>query len=244
MRATRELVGQQFEAIFAGREAETHPLAGAWLADTGTLPAALADLGFADGEAAAARLQATRSGSRYRHLGEQARMRFDRLVPRAIALAGATASPGATLARVLDFLEAICRRSAYLALLDESQDALQRVTGMLAASSWAAQYLGRNPLLLDELLDSRLLYSAFDGAAFEDELRSALAAHDDALVADAERQMDVLREMQHAQIFRWTCCAKCSTPRYSGCWRRTLPACSAWNAWPTTCRTLPTAFSR
>jgi glutamate-ammonia-ligase adenylyltransferase len=103
------------------------------------------------------------------------------------------------LARLLDFLEAICRRSSYLALLDESQQALERVAAMLAESQWAAQFLTRNPLLLDELLDPRIFETEADGATFERELRARLAQTGH---ADTERQMDVLREAHHAQIFR------------------------------------------
>ncbi len=200
----RDLVSRQFEAIFAERETAAHPLAMAWAAEAAMPPATLAALGYKDAQASAARLNATRAGSRYRQLGEAARDRFDRLVPRAMALAAATPDADAALLRLLDFFEAICRRSAYLALLDESQDALQRVAAMLAASPWAAQYLTRNPLLLDELLDPRMLYASQDGAGFERELRLQLALYDAtaSAPADIERQMDVLREAHHAQAFR------------------------------------------
>jgi glutamate-ammonia-ligase adenylyltransferase len=199
----RALVSRQFEAIFAERDTQAHPLTALWSGEIQAIAGGLAAAGYAEPAVSAARLIATRSGARYRSLGEAARIRFDRLVPRAIALAAATAHPDAALARVLDFLEAVCRRSAYLALLDESQQALERVAGMLAASQWAAQYLTRNPLLLDELLDPRTLDHEPDGATFERDLRVQLM-HGAAEPAapDTERQMDILREMHHAQLFR------------------------------------------
>src|SRR6185369_11952737 len=64
--------------------------------------------------------------------------------------------------------------------------------------SWAAEYVTRHPLLLDELLDDRLLYAAPDWQVFERELRAALAAAGD----DVERQMNVLREQHQSQLFR------------------------------------------
>lgn len=197
----RDLVSAQFEAIFAAPDTSAHPFADTWSDDAALGRAALARAGF-DADAGFARLAATRSGARYRQLGEAARTRFDRLVPRAVALAAASARPDAVLARLLDFLEAICRRSSYLALLDESQQALERVAAMLAESQWAAQFLTRNPLLLDELLDSRLFEAEPDGAAFERDLRARLAQYGEAEYADTERQMDVLREAHHAQMFR------------------------------------------
>ena len=69
---------------------------------------------------------------------------------------------------------------------------------MISASDWAAKYLTRHPLLLDELLDNRTLKAAPDWLAFEQECQRQL----DATPGDTERQMDVLREMHHAQLLR------------------------------------------
>ena len=92
-------------------------------------------------------------------------------------------------------LEAISRRSSYLALLYEYPQALEKVVQLLAASGWAAAYVTRHPLLLDELLDVRTLYAAPDWKEFSAGLRVQLAQHE----GDAERQMDALREQHHAQ---------------------------------------------
>src|SRR5205823_8272230 len=64
--------------------------------------------------------------------------------------------------------------------------------------SWAAEFVTRHPLLLDELLDDRLLYAPPELDAFARELRSRLAAHQ----GDTERRMNLLREMHQAQVFR------------------------------------------
>jgi glutamate-ammonia-ligase adenylyltransferase len=69
---------------------------------------------------------------------------------------------------------------------------------MIGASSWASDYLNRHPLLLDELLDPRLYEMATDWAGFRGQLRQNLATH----AGDTEREMDLLREMHHAQVFR------------------------------------------
>jgi glutamate-ammonia-ligase adenylyltransferase len=134
-------------------------------------------------------------------MSEQARSRFDALVPRAVQAAAATATianPDDTLSRMLDLLEAIGRRSAYLALLQQYPQALDQVAKIASASSWAADYLTRHPVLLDELLDPRLLEMAPDWSAF----RQQLAEQTDELEPDTERQMDALREAHHAQVFR------------------------------------------
>src|SRR5207244_10377587 len=61
-----------------------------------------------------------------------------------------------------------------------------------------AEFVTRHPLLLDELLDDRLLYAPPELDAFARELRSRLAAHP----GDTERRMNLLREMHQAQVFR------------------------------------------
>jgi glutamate-ammonia-ligase adenylyltransferase len=75
---------------------------------------------------------------------------------------------------------------------------LARIAQLFDASSWAAEYLGRHPVVLDELLDARSLLSQPDWAAFTRELRGQLAARR----GDEERQLDWLREAHHAQVFR------------------------------------------
>jgi glutamate-ammonia-ligase adenylyltransferase len=69
---------------------------------------------------------------------------------------------------------------------------------MIGASSWAAEFVTRHPLLLDELLDDRMLHAQPDLAAFEAGLRSALAHAPD----DVERVMNIFREQHQAQVFR------------------------------------------
>ena len=55
--------------------------------------------------------------------------------------------------RLFGLLETVSRRSAYLALLIEHPPMLPRLAQLMGASQWAADYLTRHPILLDELLD-------------------------------------------------------------------------------------------
>jgi [glutamine synthetase] adenylyltransferase / [glutamine synthetase]-adenylyl-L-tyrosine phosphorylase len=144
------------------------------------------------------RAAALRASQRYALLPEDSRRRVDQLVPALAAAAAATPHPGETLARGIDLIEAVARRAAYLALLAEHPEALERVARMIGASSWAAEFVTRHPLLLDELLDDRVLYAPPDWAAYERALRTALAAAGE----DTERQMNLLREHHQGQVFR------------------------------------------
>lgn len=196
----RDKVSRHFEAVFSDPEAGEHPLTGLWLGQTDddTAIESLGNLGFRQPAEAIARLAELRASSRYLQLPATNRARLDAVGPRLIEAAGATADPDLTLVRGLSFLEAIARRGAYLALLQQYPMALRRVADMVCVSNWAAEYLNRHPLLLDELLDPRLYEMATDWAAFRDNLRATLALH----VGDTEREMDILREMHHGQVFR------------------------------------------
>ncbi len=144
------------------------------------------------------RLATLRSSQRYLQLPEDSRRRFDALIPALVRAAAATPDPETTLARGVDLMEAIARRAAYLALLAERPEALQRVTRMIGASSWAAEFITLHPLLLDELLDDRLLYAPPDWHGFEFDLRASLAAAG----GELERQMNAVREQHQSQQFR------------------------------------------
>ena len=170
----RDAVSRHFEAVFAGSERETEP----WPEHP--------------------RLAALRASQRYAALPDASRRRLDALVPALARASRATPEPETTLARGVDFIEAIAGRAAYLALLAEQPQALERVARIIGASSWAAEFLTRHPVLLDELLDDRVLYAPPDFAAFGRTLRAQLAAHAD----DRERRMILLRELHQAQVFR------------------------------------------
>ncbi len=196
----REKVSRHFEQIFSDPEAGEHPLTGLWMGqlDEDTAIESFGNLGFRQPAEAIRRLAELRAASRYLQLPTANRSRLDAIGPRLIEAAGATGDPDTTLARGLHFIEGISRRGAYLALLQQYPLALRRVADMICASNWAADYLNRYPLLLDELLDPRLYEIATDWAGFRENLKRNLADH----AGDTEREMDILREVHHAQVFR------------------------------------------
>jgi glutamate-ammonia-ligase adenylyltransferase len=163
---------------------------------------------FTDPEAIANRILRMRESKRYTALPERSRQRFDVLTQQLIEITPATASKATGLKtanaadtlflRLFTLLETISRRSAYLALLSEHPQALPRLARLFAASSWAADYLNRHPILLDELLAPQTLLAEPDWMVWRDELTQILNAH----AGDTERQMDELRHFQHAQTFR------------------------------------------
>ena len=143
------------------------------------------------------RADAFRASQRYAALPADSKRRLDELVPALFRAAQAEADADTAFARGLDLVEAIASRAAYLALLAERPQALERVTRIMGASSWAAGFVARHPLLLDELLDDRVLYAAFEVGAFSSNLVGVLKSE-----TDLERRMNILRETHQAQVFR------------------------------------------
>lgn len=201
LQAHRDEVNRVFTDILGTPEDEhdapEHPLAVLWqdIDDSETAVRTLNGLGF-DGQRAAARLQGMKNSSRYRQLSAQVQPRFDAAVPRLIEAAAACAQADHALMRLLDFVETVCRRSAYLVFLQQYPHALQQLAELVSQSSWLAAYLNRHPILLDELLSAQLSQRT-DWQAFKRDLAAALEACD-----DTESKMDVLRHHQHAQTFR------------------------------------------
>jgi glutamate-ammonia-ligase adenylyltransferase len=160
---------------------------------------------FGSGAAALqSRLDALQRSPRIRSLPEASQRRLENLLPATVDAAAATQAPAAALARLFDLIETVAQRSAYLALLAEYPETLARVARIVAASDWAAQYLMRHPLLLDELLDWRALLAPPDFHAFAAELSATLDASvipGDPPTPDVEVQMNVMRDAQRQLSF-------------------------------------------
>jgi len=196
----RGKVTYHFESIFDTAQDDAHPLLLLWHAgDEEKQLVTLRGLGFRDPQWTLARIAALRGSSRVQQMPQASQARMQRLVPLIIETAARLPNADATLGRMLTLLESISRREAYLALLLQYPQTIERGARLASASPWAADYLARHPILLDELLDTRALYAAPDWA----QLRAMLRRQLDEAAADDERQMDVLRHFKHAQTMHF-----------------------------------------
>lgn len=155
--------------------------------------------GYRDGEAALKSLAKLRESTAVRRQEAKGRARMDQLVPRVIEAAGEKEGANALLARLLGLLESIAGRAAYLALLVENPVALSHLVKLASESLWIVNTLASHPLLLDELLDPRRLYSPLRREALEQELGVLLhpVAGD-----DLEQQMERLRQFAQSNMLR------------------------------------------
>src|SRR5690606_17690867 len=95
-------------------------------------------------------------------------------------------------------VEAIGGRTAYLALLNENAQALERLVEACRTGDYLARQVAAHPLLLDELLDARVFETVPDRAQFEQELAARLGHAGE----DEEQRMDALRHFRRAAMFR------------------------------------------
>ena len=212
-RAVREDVAFAFDAVFVEPRAEQASLPLPDVPGGGSNVAALeqhvAALGYSDPAATAQRLRGVLSARRVQVATDAARTRIERLLKSGLDAAAARSAASSTdigndelFARFAQLVEVIGGRSTYVSLLNEFPAARERVMRLLAASRWAADYLVRHPILLDELLDERV--ELFDNehtpewSRWADGVRAQLAESD----GDHEAQMNLLRDHHHAQVFR------------------------------------------
>ena len=159
----------------------------------------LAAAGYADPDAALERVRRLREGGLQQRLDQPGRQRLDALVPAVLLAASRQAEPARALDGMVLVLEAIGRRSAYFALLNENPPALERLVGICSASEFLARLVATHPLLLDELLDPRV----FEQAPSRDELAADLAMRLERVAPDdVEARLDALRNFQQAATFR------------------------------------------
>ncbi len=207
--AHREQVHAAFQQVFAAPQFEqggdddrrTATLLALWqgrLSEEQALNC-LRELGFADAAEALRRLELTRRSAALRAMGPRGTERLERLMPLLLAAMGQLEAPDVCLPRVLNLLEAIARRSAYLALLAEHPLALSQLVRLFAQSPWIAEQVSRYPVLLDELLDSRRLYEPMSKAELARELNQRLQTLP---AGDEEAEMDLLRQFKQAHALR------------------------------------------
>ncbi|WP_408950952.1 bifunctional [glutamate--ammonia ligase]-adenylyl-L-tyrosine phosphorylase/[glutamate--ammonia-ligase] adenylyltransferase [Lysobacter sp. Hz 25] len=195
----RERVTGEFEALLAPRRRRAAPdaLTAYWraLPESGDAET-LAEAGF---EAAADADGALRDFARspgVRGLSDAARTRLDRVLPALLQGAATSSQPMLALKRLLALLHNVLRRSAYLALLDEQPAALSRLVEAVSRSALLAERLASHPLLLDELLDARVV-GPLPG---REELQAASAEVDGG--DDAEATLQALNEVRQSLSFR------------------------------------------
>ncbi len=134
------------------------------------------------------------------------RERLDLLMPQLLRAVIAVAEKehagldaGVLMPRLLKVISAILRRSTYMALLSENLPALSELVRLCHASEWIADEIARHPALLDELINTRLLYAPPQLEELRADLRAQLARVPE---DDSEQLLEVLRHFRLAHVLK------------------------------------------
>ncbi|WP_372392072.1 bifunctional [glutamate--ammonia ligase]-adenylyl-L-tyrosine phosphorylase/[glutamate--ammonia-ligase] adenylyltransferase [Xanthomonas sp. NCPPB 3582] len=194
----RTQVAAEFAELLAPRVRTSAPdgLADYWRALPDGDAAPLLGIGLHDPGSAHQVLGDFAQSSGVRALSDTARARLDRVVPALLHAAARASQPDAAVRRMLGLLQATLRRTSYLALLDEQPSALARLVDVLSRSALLAERLAAYPLLLDELLDTRI------GGALPDRTALQAACADTVHIEDTEAALRELNERRLALSFR------------------------------------------
>lgn len=201
----RAIVSEDFAAVLMPQhgQATRTPVADVhlWeLACDETLDATTLEVsGFVPAAELADALLKLPQASQVRAMSPRSRERLDRLMPQLLGAARATPAPVPSLLRLCRLMQAVARRSAYLALLDEQPAARRRLVQLFADSAFLAERVIAQPLLLDDVLDPRIDQLPFRRADIAAEIARVLGTLDE---RDAETELERITEFRSSTAFR------------------------------------------
>lgn len=214
LEAVRDYVAETFDSIFQVQadEAEEDDWPQGWLQGFDSafdpLVAIFTEKGFTEPQQAVHRVMALMSSKMLAAQSASARSKMAQLVKRIFELATThddqIVGVGAdqVFLRFLNLLDVIAGRSTYVSLLCQYPAVTERVARFLATSAWAAEFLTRHPIILDELVDERSIVidndTVVDWSGWKDDVWKALQAAD----GDQESQMNIIRDSHHGAVFR------------------------------------------
>lgn len=135
----------------------------------------------------------------YHTLTDTGRSRLQRLLPALVDTCNALPDAESALQRSLRVIQKIAPRSGYIAMLADNSGALEQFVRLVSHSQWITTQLTEHPILLDQLLDARQLYTPLDRQQLGEALRAELAQINQ---HDSEQIMERLRQFKQAQVLR------------------------------------------
>lgn len=144
-------------------------------------------------------IQALLASRLYQSLTDTGRNRLNRLLPALVDACAMMADPDEALTRCLHIVQKVATRSGYIAMLADHPTAREQFVRLVSDSLWIATQLTDQPILLDQLLDPRQLYTPLDRAQLSMAVQEELARID---ASDTGEVMERLRQFKQAQVLR------------------------------------------
>lgn len=163
---------------------------------------ALSALGFSPDQDLLGAISSVSRGAFFQRLTAESQERVSKIVPMIMCLAGDTDAPAETLTRCMAFVRAVAGRSGYLQVLNDQPQALKRLVRLFSQSRWLANFVLRQPMVIDELLSApaTALYLSAD------EIRKKTRAQLERLKdSGLDVQMDTLRHYRQGREMRIAC---------------------------------------
>ncbi len=162
-------------------------------------PEMMAEAGFEPGDRGRRALLSVARSADVRMMSARSGERLDRLMPQLLAEARGTEAPLACLQRLAQLIQAVARRSAYLALLEEQPDARRALAQLFADSAFLAGRVIDQPILLDDVLDPRIEQLPLRRSDIAEEIGHALDSLDE---RHSEADLERLHEVRASLAFR------------------------------------------
>lgn len=207
LEAHRSNVSRHFsDVVFRGESPQlptemTARFTALWLAMSAAAEwrASLEQQGFEEAAVLSESIERFQQAPTTQRVDKVTRQRLVQFVPHLLSRLRDRSHPSSVLGRLLNIVEAILRRSAYLALLNENPAALERLVSLCESSGYLAEQIGRFPVLLDELLDPRLFSASLSSGDMAAELEQRIAGLGE---TDSEHRIETLGQFQRASLFR------------------------------------------
>ncbi len=161
--------------------------------------AELSELGYTQTDALYEQLRQLGQGGYYSRLTNIARERLDTIIPIILRAAAKTNDPDEIIQRLLGLLRNIAGRSVYVQVLIERPQSIELLVRLFGASKWLSDFVSAYPMVIDEILDHRLLQQVPDEAALEDEMKTILQRVENETL---DIQMDAVRQFKQANMMR------------------------------------------
>jgi len=158
----------------------------------------LAEMGFADPEAALENLLRLRDGPRFAPASPRRKKALFALAPALLAAIRKSSDPDQALAHMAELVSAIGARTSFLALLEQNPETLRLLVGLFGASRYLSNFFLRHPELLDSLVRADLAVVRKDRASLEHGLAALLAS----AAGDYETELDTLRRFHNEELLR------------------------------------------